>query len=66
MFNRLFESFNAEMVSRGWITSTVGVATSVAVSVSDFEIMLKMAVLVLTLITLIFTAVLQIRALLKP
>lgn len=66
MIQRIFESFNADMVSRGWITSTVGVATSVAVSVSDFEIMLKLAVLVATLVTLILTAVLQVRALFKP
>ena len=66
MIQRIFESFNADMVSRGWITSTVGVATSVAVSVSDLEIMLKLAVLVATLVTLILTAVLQVRALFKP
>ena len=65
MIHRLFESFSAECVSRGWITSSIGVATSVAVSVSDYEIMLKIAVLVVTLVTLIFTAILQLRALFK-
>ena len=65
MIQRIFESFNAECVSRGWITSSVGVAASVAVSVSDVEIILKLAVLVATLVTLILTAVLQVRALLN-
>jgi len=65
MIQRIFESFSAECVSRGWITSSVGVATSVAVSVSDVEVALKLAVLAATLITLILTAVLQLRALFK-
>jgi hypothetical protein len=66
MLTRLTESI--DLVRCGWITSSGGVATSIVVSVSQpqLEIVLRVLVLAFTLLTLILTTILQIRALRKP
>lgn len=49
----------------GWFASGGGIVTSVVANFSEIEPVLKLLVLLFTLLTLILTAILQIRALRK-